>query len=201
MGLAGRADRPTRLWCLVAALAPDLDGLSLLFGEATYGEYHHLLAHNLPFGLLITLASVRWAGPRPLPLALVFTAFLSHLVGDFFGSGPGWGLWPFRPFSDDFYACECAWNLVSWQNTLITLGAIAVTAWGAIRQGHTPLEFIHAGLERAVVDTLQLRSATAQCSFCAGRASVRCQGCRRPICQGHLASRRHFRLRCPDCQT
>ena len=84
-------------------------------------------------------------------------AFLSHLVGDYFGSGPGWGLWPFLPFSDRFYECEYAWNLVSWQNTLITLVAIAVTLWAGVRQGHTPLEFVHAGIERAVVETLQLR--------------------------------------------
>jgi len=141
----------------LASLTPDVDGLSLLFGLDVYARYHHLLLHNLLFGVVVTLVSAYRVGLRPLSLGLVFLAFLSHLVGDYFGSGPGWGLWPFLPFSDKFYVCECAWNLVSWQNTLITLGAIAVALWAAIRQGHTLLEFLHAGLERTVVDTLQLR--------------------------------------------
>ncbi|MFZ1057971.1 MAG: metal-dependent hydrolase [Candidatus Rokuibacteriota bacterium] len=83
----GRADRATRFWCLVASLAPDLDGLFLLYSEAAYQRYHHLLAHNLLFGILATLASIRWVGVRLLPLTLVFSAFLSHLVSDYFGSG------------------------------------------------------------------------------------------------------------------
>jgi len=153
----GRADRRTRLWCVLASLTPDLDGLSLLFGLDVYARYHHLLLHNLLFGVVVTLVSAYRVGLRPLSLGLVFLAFLSHLVGDYFGSGPGWGLWPFLPFSDKFYVCECAWNLVSWQNTLITLGAIAVALWVGVRQGHTHVEFVHAGLERTVVDTLQLR--------------------------------------------
>ena len=157
MACLGRADRRTRLWCVVASLVPDLDGLSLLFGLDVYARYHHLVLHNLLFGVVVTLVSAYWVGTRPLSLGLVFLAFLSHLAGDYFGSGPGWRLWPFLPFSDRFYECECAWNLVSWQNTLITLVAIAVTLWVTVRQGHTPLEFVHTGLERAVVETLQRR--------------------------------------------
>ncbi|PYM90148.1 MAG: hypothetical protein DME04_23965 [Candidatus Rokuibacteriota bacterium] len=153
----GRADRRTRLWCLAASLAPDLDGLSLLVGLDVYAHYHHLVLHNLLFGVFVTLVSAYWIGLRPFYLGLVLLAFLSHLVGDYFGSGPGWELWPFLPFSDRTYVCECAWDLVSWQNTLITVVAIAVTLWAAVRQGHTPLEFLHARLEQTVVKTLQRR--------------------------------------------
>lgn len=154
----GRADRPTRLWCLIASVAPDVDGLSLLFGLDAYGRYHHALAHNLAFGLCITLLSASWVGVRVAPLGLIFAAFLSHLVGDYFGSGPGWGLWPFWPLSDRFYLSEHAWDLVSWQNTLITLVAVGAALGIAIRRGHTPLEFLHPGLDRRVVETLRLRA-------------------------------------------
>ena len=182
---------------MVASVAPDVDGLSLLFGLDAYGTYHHLLAHNLLFGVVVTLASARWVGLRPL--ALIFLAFLSHLVGDYFGSGPGWGLWPYLPFSDRFYLADFAWDIVSWQNTLITLVAMAITLWVAINKGRTPLEFVHAGLERAVVDTLQLRRVPAPCDCCSTRASVRCQSCRRPICEAHVASRKNLRFFCRDC--
>ena len=99
MACLGRADRSTRLWCVVASLAPDLDGLSLLFGLDAYARYHHLVLHNLLFGILVTLVSASWVGLRPFSLGLVFLAFLSHLVGDYFGSGPGWGLWPYQGVS------------------------------------------------------------------------------------------------------
>ena len=199
MAHLGPADRPTRLWCLVASLAPDVDGLGLLFGPAAYGRYHHRLTHNLLFGVAVTLLSVRWVGLRALPLGLVFLAFLSHLVGDFFGSGPRWPLWPFLPFSDISLLCACQWDLVSWQNTLITIVAMAVTLGLAIRDGRTPLEFVHAGLERTVVDTLQLRAHPAPCAECPTRASVRCHACDRLLCEGHVATRRRLRPRCADC--
>ncbi|MFQ5571962.1 MAG: metal-dependent hydrolase [Rhodothermales bacterium] len=194
----GRADRPTRVWCLLASLAPDLDGISLVFGLDAYGRYHHLLTHNLLFGVVVTLGSTCWVGRRLVPLALVFAAFLSHLVGDYFGSG-GWGLWPYLPFSDRLYACDCAWKLVSWQNFLITLGAMGVAVRVAIHQGRTPLEFVHAGLEQAVVNTLQLRRVKFSCNWCLNRATVRCHGCTRPLCPGHVASRRRFDLLCQQC--
>lgn len=176
-----------------------MDGLSLLFGLDAYGRYHHLLAHNLLFGTLLTAASVRWVGLKPRSLGLVVTAFLSHLVGDYWGSGPGWGLWPLLPFSRAYFMSPNAWDLVSWQNIFITLCALAVAWQIALRRGRTPLEFVHAGLERTVVDTIQLRSAAVACAACSSRAAVRCQRCARPLCEGHVASRQRLVARCRDC--
>ena len=195
----GPADRATRFWCLVASLAPDLDGLSLLFGLAAYGNYHHRLTHNLLSGVLVTLLSARWVGWRLVPLAIVFAGFLSHLVGDFFGSGPGWPLWPFQPFAETELLCRCQWDLVSWQNVLITWVAMALTLWIGFRHGRTPLEFAHAGLERIVVDTLRLARRAALCSWCPARASVTCQTCNREACGRHVGSWRRLRVRCWTC--
>ncbi len=36
----------------MASLAPDVDGLGLLFGPEAYGRYHHRLTHNVLFGVL-----------------------------------------------------------------------------------------------------------------------------------------------------
>ena len=63
--------------------------------------------HNLLFGMVVTLLSARWIGWKAGQLLLVFAAFLSHLVGDYFGSGPGWGISPYLPFS----SVECPFAL------------------------------------------------------------------------------------------
>lgn len=197
--MAGRADRSTRLWCLLAALAPDLDGLTLLLGSAAYQEYHHALTHNLVTGGVVIAVSARWVGWRAGPLGLVFAAFVSHLVGDYFGSGPGWALWPLRPFAEVSFLSEHAWDLYGWQNVTITGAALAVGVWAAVVRGHTPLEFVHAGIDRVAVDVLRLRVNPAGCAVCAGRAAVRCHGCQRAVCERHVASWRRLRPYCAGC--
>ncbi len=200
MAHLGPADRPTRFWCLLASLAPDLDGLSLVFGPAAYGRYHHRLTHTLLFGAVVVLVNARWVGLRLVPLAIVFLGFLSHLLGDYFGSGPGWPLWPLLPFADTRFLCPCQWDLVSWQNYLITLVAIGAMLWIAVRCGRTPIEFLQAGLDRVVVDTLRLRRHAAPCTWCPARASLTCHACDRAVCGRHVASRRRFRVLCRECR-
>ena len=199
MAHLGSADRSTRLWCVLASVAPDVDGLSLLFGPAAYGRYHHRLTHNLLYGAVVILLSARWVGVRALSLTLVSLGFLSHLVGDFFGSGPSWPLWPFLPFSDRSFLCPCQWDLASWQNTVITLAAIGATLAIGVRHGRMPLEFVHAGVEQIVVDTLQLRWRVVPCTWCPGRASLRCHQCTRFLCERDVATWRRFRVLCRGC--
>lgn len=147
----------------------------------------------------MTLLSARWVGWRLLPLGLVWLAFLSHLVGDVFGSGPGWSLWPLEPFSDWAVLCPCQWDLVSWQNTLITVVAVALLLWLAVRDGRTPLEFVHAGVERTVVDALRLRAAPVPCAQCPARAGACCRDCARPFCDAHVAAWRRLQAVCGAC--
>ena len=142
---------------MIASVAPDLDAFGIFFGRDNYERFHHVLFHNLLFGVVVTLVSVRWIGWRLGQLALVVAAFVAHLVGDYFGSGPGWGITPYRPFSSFEYLNEHAWNLASWQNTTITAVAIVFTLVIAARHGYTPVEFISAAADRAVVEAIRLR--------------------------------------------
>lgn len=196
----GPTDRATRAWCVLASVTADLDGLGVLFGPEAYLRYHRVFGHTLLFGAGVTLLSARWVGLRPRALGLVFLAFLSHLVGDYFGGGPGWPLWPFQPFADTRLLCPCQWDLVSWQNTLITVVAIGATLAIGVRHGRTPLEFVHAGLERIVVDTLRLRWRAAPCTWCPAWASLTCHACGRPTCERDVASWRRLRVRCRACR-
>lgn len=88
MAHLGPTDRATRFWCVLASIAADVDGLGLLFGPQAYLRYHRLFGHNLLYGLGVTLVAARWVGWRPRALGLIYVAFLSHLVGDYFGGGP-----------------------------------------------------------------------------------------------------------------
>lgn len=195
----GRGDRPTRFWCLVASVIPDLDGISIVFGVSAYQQWHHVIAHNLLFCGMVVAVAARWIGLRPVPLFLVAASFVSHLVGDYFGSGPGWAIQPYLPFSDATYLCDYAWELASWQNFVITLIVGAVALRVAVVLGRTPLEFVHSGLERAVVDTLRLRGDPKACTACPSRAGVLCQSCNSPLCAKHVATYKGFSPRCIPC--
>lgn len=198
----GPTDRTTRLWCVIASVIPDVDGLGLLLGPQTgaYERFHHALAHNLVFGAFVTVVAARWLGRRPLPLLLVFLAFASHLIGDYFGSGPGWPLWPYWPLSDREYLNARAWPFVSWQNNVVGFTMVAIGLLIAFHRGRTPLEFVHEGLERSVVDALELRARPAACAVCAARATARCHRCRRALCPPHAGSASYRALLCLACR-
>lgn len=139
-------------------------------------------------------------GRRPLALSLVALAFASHLVGDYFGSGPGWALWPYWPLSGREYLNPHAWPFVSWQNNLVGVAVVALGLVIAVRRGRTPLEFVHAGLEQSVVDALDLRARPAACARCASRATARCHRCRQALCAPHAAGTGYRALVCLACR-
>src|SRR5262245_4254136 len=79
----------------VAGIAPDIDGLGLIVDWATcnadqpttlYADYHHLLAHNLGFGILVTVTAFLLARERWQTAALAGLSFHLHLLGDLLGS-------------------------------------------------------------------------------------------------------------------
>src|SRR5262249_10820741 len=85
--LAPGSDRALRAWCLTAAVAPDVDAASYLFGDVAYSRYHHTFGHNVFLGAAIVMAA-GWQQRRRAPVALatlvglVALAFASHLLAD-----------------------------------------------------------------------------------------------------------------------
>jgi inner membrane protein len=147
-----------RALAMVAASAADLDGLGLLVSIDYYVEYHHVLAHNLLFGVLLAGGLAAFSTHRRKAFGLYFILFHLHLLLDYFGSGPGWPICYFWPFLATEWQSEYAWELASWQNFLATgvfLGwVIAIAIW----RGRTPLEVIMPSLNSKIMQRLKQRA-------------------------------------------
>lgn len=147
-----------RLGCMIAASVCDLDGLSLIGGWDAYSRYHHVLGHNLAFGLLacavLTACTARLRA-APLVFVLYLGLFHLHLLMDYFGSGFGWGIAYFSPMASREYKTTHGWEFYSWQNISLAMLLLLWTLVLAVRVGRTPLEAIMPGLDRKLVVWLQ----------------------------------------------
>jgi len=150
-------DRVLVAWAGVAA---DLDGLTVLAGEETYGRWHHVFTHGLFAGLLIGLLMSSWAKDRINVWWLGLGAFHLHLVCDFLGSGVDWPIQYFWPLSDTFYYTPYGWELDAWQNWVVAITLIVVCGRLAISSGHSFAEtFLPKTRDEAVVAALRQRFA------------------------------------------
>lgn len=65
-----------------------------------------------------------------------------HLLCDFFGSGHGWGITYWYPFSTREYLSPIQWDLNAWPNVLATALALGLSGWLAVRHGHSVAETV-----------------------------------------------------------
>jgi inner membrane protein len=156
--LAPLSARERGLAILAASLA-DLDGLGIVYSAALYGQWHHKVGHNVFYGLLLAVAlacvSGRASGrteseqkQRWLRLAgFYFFLFHIHLVLDFYGSGPGWGVYYLWPVDPVYLLSDHAWPFMGWQN-MTALAVLIVWTLGIFWiKARTPFELITPGLE------------------------------------------------------
>lgn len=153
--LPERRDRRLVTW---AGVAPDLDGLTLLGGVESYGTWHHVLGHGIVAALLVVGAAAALARDRLRVATLALIAFHLHLLCDFVGSGVAWGIVYWYPFSDEEYLSPIRWDLNSWQNMAVTVAALLLSGWLALRDGRTFAEaLMPARWDARVVETLRRR--------------------------------------------
>jgi inner membrane protein len=143
-----------RVACMAAASLPDLDGLSYVAGESVYQTYHRLLGHNLLFA--VAIATTLAALSRGLRIAGVFVLYLalahSHLVMDYFGSGPNWPIYYLWPFDPSFnFRNQNGWEFSSPQNTTVAAVLLVWTITIAIVKRRTPVELLTPGLDERFV--------------------------------------------------
>ena len=144
-----------RLFCMMAASLADLDGLSILAGREAYWDYHHVLGHNLPFGVLLCAVLAGLSTHRLTAFVVCLALFHLHLVMDYFGSGPGWGIPYLWPFDSHQWHDPDAWPFYSWQNISTAVFTILWALVIARRQGRTPLEALMPNLDRQLVGLIR----------------------------------------------
>jgi inner membrane protein len=149
--------RTDRILVTLAGVLPDVDGLSLFAGEAAYVRWHHVLTHGVVAAVLIAALFAALARDRAAVALLSVFAFHLHLLADLAGSGPGWGLSYFWPFSSTEVLWRGQWNLASWQNAVIGLFVTLAALACAIPLGRTPVELVSSVGDGHVVRTLRAR--------------------------------------------
>lgn len=146
-----------RMLVTLAALVPDIDGLTLLGGVDLYHEYHHTFGHNVFLAVAFSSLAFLSGEERKKTFFLAFLSFHLHLVCDLLGSGADWGifyLWPvsrmeitsFPPFQ---------WALGSWQNLVVTIGILFQVCRTGVREGRTVLELVSEKADKEFVGILR----------------------------------------------
>jgi membrane-bound metal-dependent hydrolase YbcI (DUF457 family) len=174
-GIAPNISDRDRTIVTVASVIPDIDGFGLLVELPTrdtshpllwWTDYHHLLAHNAGFAILVAVGAYLLATKKTQTVALAFASFHSHILGDVIGArGPDGYQWPipyFLPFSrTPELSWEGQWALNAWQNFVITGIAMAVTLVLAWRRGYSPVGMFSKPADRRFVRTLRARFGAA----------------------------------------
>jgi hypothetical protein len=151
-----------RFFAMLAAAAADLDGLGLVVSVDYYVRYHHLLGHNLLFGVVASVILTAFSTHRFKAFVLYLALFHLHLVLDLLGSGPDWGIHYLWPFSSAEIQNPRGWELFSWQNFLAAGLLLVWTIVIAIRSKRTPLEVIRPSLDEKFVRALSRREGATE---------------------------------------
>ncbi len=167
-------ERRDRIMVCLAGLAPDIDGFGMIVdfftGHRTnyWGDYHHILGHNLGLCLVCVIGACIWAKRKLATAVLVAVSVHVHLIGDLIGGrGPASGdypegyQWPmpyFYPFSDAWiWEWDGQWALNAWPNFVITGALLCCMFYWAWKRGHSPLEIISSRADDGFVNALRNR--------------------------------------------
>lgn len=172
VGSLSRVSRKERILVAIAGVAPDIDGIGLLFDLASrdslhsaWSRYHHVLAHNIIFALILSAFAYCLATRRSATALLTFASFHLHLLGDLVGSRAPDEIWniPYLlPFSGREFYWSGQWPLNSWQNLLITLAFVALGLYQGWYRGVSPVEVFSAQGNEQLVQALRGRFGVPQ---------------------------------------
>jgi hypothetical protein len=160
-----------RILIALAGIAADADGFGIVAELVTresetpllwWSEYHHVLAHNLAFGVIVAILGAALARRKILTAAMILLSFHIHLLGDLVGArGPEGYQWPIPylyPFSEALnLTWEGQWALNAWPNFAITAAAMVVVFYMGWKKGATPLEMVSPRANRAFVEAIRRR--------------------------------------------
>jgi len=200
IGVLPPGDRRLRVWCVAAALLPDVDAGAILFGMDAYVRWHHKPGHNIFLGILCVLAAGLhfWQRPwkqRVVAMGLVAVCFASHILTDMKLSG--WEVYLFWPFSERGYGFQPIFALGHPLNTWLAYTFMILPWLLAFWKGVTPLEILSPRLDRIFLNAF--RSKPLECATCRKPSNNECDGCAKPACMKHGRISWRFRISCPAC--
>ncbi|GHU25576.1 hypothetical protein FACS189497_13420 [Betaproteobacteria bacterium] len=165
-----RHQRDRTLVCL-AGLAPDLDGAGIvidLFNQLAglaetgfYQDWHRLYGHGISAAIVLTLLAAAVAHDRLRVAAAAFINVHLHFLCDLLGSRGStvddlWGLYYFGPWNvADEIVWRGQWQLVSWQNTLISVVLMFILLERASRKGYSPLGCVSPRADQVFITVLR----------------------------------------------
>lgn len=144
-----------RVFCMAAASLADLDGITYLFGQEAYWDYHHIVCHNLAFALSMATALAIFSSRRLLAFFVYLAVAHAHLVLDYYGSGPGWPIAYGWPFTGWRWNNPDAWEFNGWQNRAAAGAFLLWVIAIAIVQRRTPVEMLTPALDGRIVTGLR----------------------------------------------
>jgi hypothetical protein len=155
----------------ISGVIPDLDGLGMIPDWLTrnsanptdwWGEYHHILGHNIGFALATAVVTSALSRRHAAATVLALASFHLHLAGDAVGArGPDGYQWPIPyllPFSNAWQLVWSGqWALNGRQNFLITGVLLLLAFYLAWKHGYSPIEMFSSRADAAFVTTLRAR--------------------------------------------
>ncbi len=198
--LPAGSDRRLRAWCVTAAVLPDVDAVSFLFGPVAYGDYHHTFGHNVFLGAAVAGLAAWFHRDRDrarcaLAAGLVAVSFALHLLADMKLSA--YAVYLFWPFSREGYEFRPNLGIGAPINIGLVYGSFALATVLAAWRGVSPLEFISPRLDAIVLGVFRRRDLV--CSACTRKCNRQCDACGAPVCLHHGRIGRGFRIACPGC--
>ena len=154
-----------------AGVVPDVDGLGIVADSLTrnsshplnwWGDYHHILAHNLCFVLILAVVAAILAKQRVKTTFLVLLSIHLHLLADLLGArGPDGEQWPIPyllPFMKEVQLTWSGqWALNAWPNFVVTAVLIGIACILARGRGFSPLEMFSSKADANFVRALRTR--------------------------------------------
>lgn len=140
--------RGKRSLAMLAGVAADFDGIGLIAGVEYYVRYHHVLGHNFLIATVCGALCAAVSGGSWRDATAFSLVFCVHLLLDFLGSGPGWGMQIVWPFSDWYLENPWVWGLDSWQNALFLAGCILWMLIRIAKTSESPFAWVCPPLDR-----------------------------------------------------
>ena len=186
-----------RRLAVIAGVAPDLDGVFILFSQVLFLTYHHTFGHSYVFGLPVALSAAVLGRDRLRTGLVALGAFSLHLGADIVGTD--WPIPPLYPFSGPSFSMRGVLSgevLYAVIDPIVAVAVIGLVFAVMYRREVSPLEFFSERLDRWFVSRW-VYPFKRRCEVCGKRALGPCGSCGRAMCPDHI--RGLLRSRCLDC--